>query len=239
MSRLNHAVDRTDVLKADNADLQLSTTRFFDGIEQRHLEEIVAAAEYRRAVPKELIIAAGDAAGQLFLVVKGNARYYRLTKTGDEVLLRWLVRGDVFGLGTLLKDPPAYIGSAEALSECELLVWKHTSIRHLAGLYPQLCENALRIVLEYLKNYSDRHLNLTSKTAGQRLAESLLNLASQQGRTGSEGVEIDATNEQLGSFADISSFTASRLLNQWERQGAVSKRRGKVLIRTPEALVID
>jgi CRP-like cAMP-binding protein len=59
------------------------------------------------------------------------------------------------------------------------------------------------------------------------------------GRVHPDGVEIDVTNEQLSSLADISHFTASRLLNGWARDGAVSKERGRVVIRTPEALVME
>jgi hypothetical protein len=35
----------------------------------------------------------------------------------------------------------------------------------------------------------------------------------------------------------VSIFTASRLLKDWERKGAVEKSRGKVLIRRPEKLL--
>jgi DNA-binding transcriptional regulator YhcF (GntR family) len=41
----------------------------------------------------------------------------------------------------------------------------------------------------------------------------------------------------LASLADVSSFTASRTLNKWERQGVVEKSRGKVVIRSPEKLL--
>jgi len=50
-------------------------------------------------------------------------------------------------------------------------------------------------------------------------------------------VEIDIKNEDLASLADISFFTASRFLQEWERKGAVEKSRGKVLIRCPEKLI--
>jgi CRP-like cAMP-binding protein len=51
------------------------------------------------------------------------------------------------------------------------------------------------------------------------------------------GVEVDVKNVELASLADVSSFTASRLLQEWERKGAVEKSRGKVLIRSPEKLL--
>jgi hypothetical protein len=41
------------------------------------------------------------------------------------------------------------------------------------------------------------------------------------------GREIDITNEQLSSLSDISPFTASRLLSKWERDGKLSKQRGR------------
>lgn len=217
----------------------ITNARFLANLEPEALSQILAAAEHRIVLSKELIIRAGEKAERLFLVVRGNARYYRLTKTGDEILLQWLTPSYVFGLGTLLKDPPGYLGNAQALSDCELLIWTHNVLRDLAARHPQISENALAIVLQYLRNYSNRHLNLSSRTAGQRLAEALLNMAQQAGQVHSKGIEVQTTNEQLSSFADVSPFTASRLLNVWERKGTVSKRRGKVLIHAPEDLVVD
>jgi len=51
-------------------------------------------------------------------------------------------------------------------------------------------------------------------------------------------VEIDITNEQLSSLSDISPFTASRLLSKWERDGKLSKQRGRVTLLAPESLMI-
>jgi CRP-like cAMP-binding protein len=77
-----------------------------------------------------------------------------------------------------------------------------------------------------------------SKTAEQRLAITLLDLANRIGSVHPNGVEIETTNEQISSLADVTRFTTSRLLKNFERKGAVSKRRGKVVIRSPEALAI-
>jgi CRP-like cAMP-binding protein len=120
-----------------------------------------------------------------------------------------------------------------------MLVWEHASIRRLAIRHPQVADNALRIVLHYLKRYVDRHVGLVTKTAEQRLAETLLSLGHRTGRTLPAGVQVDVTNGQLGALADVSPFTASRLLSGWEEKGTVSKSRGKVLIHLPEALVVD
>jgi CRP-like cAMP-binding protein len=217
----------------------VGTSRFLAGLEKNAIESILAAAQIREIAAKRTILSEGEHASHLFLLRTGQARYYKLTKTGNEILLQWLIPGDVFGLGTLLRHPPDYLGSGETLSDCELLAWEHTSIRKLAKTYPQLAENALRIVLHYLKSYSDRHVGLVARSAQQRLAGALLNLGHRTGRVHPHGVEVEATNAQLSALADISPFTTSRLLGEWERDGSVSKARGKVLIHTPEALILD
>jgi CRP-like cAMP-binding protein len=52
-------------------------------------------------------------------------------------------------------------------------------------------------------------------------------------------VELEVTNEQLSALADVSIFTTSRTMSKWARKGFISKERGKVFIRVPEALVTD
>jgi CRP/FNR family transcriptional regulator, nitrogen oxide reductase regulator len=212
---------------------------FLDGLKDEARVAVLSQARRQRFNFGCTIISGGDKATHLFLVNSGTAKYFRLSRTGEEVLLKLLATGDVFGLGTLLKSPWAYIGSAEATSECHVLVWAREPLRRLAVSYPQLAENALRIVLEHLRNFTDRHVGLVTQTAEQRLARTLLTLGQTNGSLRPTGVEVRATNAQLGALADVSHFTASRLLNVWQRKGTVQKHRGKVLIRAPESLLMD
>jgi CRP-like cAMP-binding protein len=214
-------------------------TNFLADLDQRAVDKILSAAARQQSPARQQLLSAGQPATHLFMLRSGRVRYYKITKSGDEIVLHMLGNGDVFGLGTLLKQPTSYMGSAEALSECDLLVWEHMSIRTQAAAHPQLAENALRIVLQYLRSYVDRHIGLVSTNAQHRLAITLLDLGHRTGRFLPHGVEIEATNEQLGSLADISRFTTSRLLKGWERSGAISKMREKVVIHTPEALATE
>jgi CRP-like cAMP-binding protein len=209
------------------------------GLNKETIAIVLKAAQERETDANETILNSGDEATQLYLLRRGRVRYYRPTKAGEEVLLNWLTPGDVFGLGTLLKNPTHYLASAQAISDCHLLVWAHARIRRLAQLYPQLAENAFRIVLEYLRIYADRHVDLVTKTAEERLAQAVLDLSRRVGRITPRGIEIDATNEQLGGWAQISPFTTSRVLGKWEGKGLVSKSRERLLVHTPEDLPVE
>lgn len=95
------------------------------------------------------------------------------------------------------------------------MVWDRSLIRRFASLHPQLAENGLRIDLDYLRNYVDRHVGLVTETAIERLAKTLLKLGHESGEVHPDGVEIRTTNDELSGLADISRFTASRALSDW------------------------
>jgi CRP-like cAMP-binding protein len=91
---------------------------------------------------------------------------------------------------------------------------------------------------DYLVWYVADHVALTCHTARQRLAQVLIRLAGVIGQKVPGGVEFDATNEELASAANITPFTASRLISEWQVNRAIVKRRGKILLRSPERLFL-
>ena len=216
----------------------LTEAEFLADLDRRTVDRVLAAAKPRHIAAKQAILAMGEPATTFFLLESGRAQYYRLTESGTEITLCVLTEGDVLGLNALLRQKNVYQANAAAVTDCDLLMWTKTTIRALAAKHPQLMENALRIALNYLRGYVERHMNLMGKTAEQRVAITLLDLAQRIGRVRPHGVEIETTNEQVSSLADVTRFTASRLLKNFERRGAVSKKRGKVLIHSPEALAI-
>ena len=48
--------------------------------------------------------------------------------------------------------------------------------------------------------------------------------------------EFDITDEELANAANITIYTASRILSEWQRSGAIRKQRGKIVVRSTERL---
>jgi len=95
----------------------------------------------------------------------------------------------------------------------------------------------LVIAYDYFVTYRALHIAATCQTARQRLAQVLGNLANGMGHRISEGVELNIRNEELANEANITIFTTSRFLNEWRRQGILTKSRGKIVLRSPETLM--
>jgi CRP-like cAMP-binding protein len=120
-----------------------------------------------------------------------------------------------------------------------VLVWDRATIRRLAAQCPKLIENVLPLTLHYLTAYRAAHIALLCGTARERLAHVLINLANGIGHEVRGGIELTIRNEELANEANITLFTTSRLLNQWQRAGLLVKSYGKILLRSPERLLRD
>jgi CRP-like cAMP-binding protein len=213
-------------------------SRFFDSLDPAAVDAILSAARQRRYLANSVIVNQGHPADQFYLLASGRARYFYLTDGGRKVILRWIVPGDIFAPAALLSQPEEYLVSTEALQNSSVLVWNRATIRILIGQYPQLLDNVMLIMFEYFLFYRDTHTSLTCDAAPQRLAHVLAGLARSIGHKVPGGTELDVRNEELANAANVNSFTVSRLLNEWQRERILTKRRGKVLLRTPQKLFL-
>lgn len=207
------------------------------GLSPSEVADVLAQAQALEVTPKTRLCTGGNKAEQLFVVVTGRVKYSRLTTEGDEITLRLFTPGETFGLATLLPNPLNYLGTAEAMFAGELLVWNHDDISQLSDRYPHLKSNALLIALELLGTLADRHAGLFEGGASLRLARALIDVGRRSGEIRPQGIDVHITNEQLGSLADVSRFTASRVLSDWNRAGVITKQRNIVHIHSPEGLL--
>ena len=215
----------------------LRKARLFRGVSPSGLDESLRLATCRTYAENAVVAAQGNPADSLFLLVNGSARYFFITPAGQKVNLFWLTPGDIFGGASLLTEPSEFVVSTEVTTESVVLVWDRDVIRRLATLYPKLLENGLSIACDYLVWYLATHLSLVSHTARERLAHVLVSLAYGVGQRTPTGISVEITNEQLANTANMTPFTVSRLLSQWQRTGLILKDRGKILLAHPEQLL--
>ena len=216
--------------------LRLRNPRFLDGVDAAVVKTILGAGTLQRFSARSVMIRQGYPAGHLFLLLTGRARRFFLTHDGQKIVLLRVLAGDIFGEMALLERPANYLVSTETMTSSSALVWNRSTIRSLCERYPRLITNSFSSSVDYLIYYRAAHASLICNSAPQRLARILANLAEGIGHEVPGGVELDIRNEELANEANVSVFTASRLLSAWQREGILLKRRGKVLLRFPNRL---
>jgi len=92
-----------------------ASVQLFSDLQQHEIKAIEAAAIRRKFEASRIIVTANEPAKSLFLVVTGCVDYFVTNEAGNEILLRRLIPGDVFGVGSLLSRPIGYIGTARSV----------------------------------------------------------------------------------------------------------------------------
>lgn len=213
-------------------------SQFLDGLIPAHRKTILAAATQRRFFANSVITNQGHPADHFFLLTKGLARFFFVTEEGRKLLFRWIGPGDVFGGRAILSERSSYLFSTETVTDSSVLVWDRPTIRSLVVRYPRLLENALLTASDYVAWHLTSHVGLACHTSRRRVAQVLVTLARTIGKEVPGGVALQITNEELANAANVTPFTASRLMSGWQRDRALVKRRGKVLLRSPERLFL-
>jgi CRP-like cAMP-binding protein len=211
--------------------------RFLAGLTKVELTSILSLAKHQRFRSGTVIIDEGDTAERLFLLTSGQGRLFVTTRAGRKILLHWLTAGQVFGGAALLSTPFRYLASTELQDDGCALMWERRVIRDCMSRYPALIDNTLSIaVTEYIGWLVATQNSLTSDDARGRVAHLLVSLACGVGIAVPNGIELNVTNEDLAAGANVTPFTVSRILNEWQRAGILTKGRSKVVLRNPNLL---
>jgi|SRR3954468_1107628 len=206
------------------------------GIAAADVAAITKLSRKQRYAPRSVITTEGNPADHLFLLLRGSARLFSLTEDGRKVFLFSVMPGDIIGGNALLPEPTVYLASAETMTECTFHAWPRNVIRELAKRWPTILENSLGIASDYLAWYSASHLSLIRHGARTRLAQVISTLARDIGTRTPRGIALNVTNEDLASAAHMTPFTASRIMSDWQKRGALVKGRGTLLLRSKAPL---
>ncbi len=212
---------------------------FLEDLATSDIREILSAAKQLRFLPNSVVTNQGHPATRLYMVISGSARSFYLTQGGQKLQVYSFPPGEMFGGMALVARDSEYVVSTEVVKDSHMLVWDRARMREFVVRYPKLLDNALSIAADYLNMMIATQVALSCHTARQRLADVLVNLASGVGRRVGGGIELMVRNEDLATAANITPFTVSRLINEWQRTGIVAKSRGKVLLPSPERLLLQ
>ncbi|HYK34868.1 Crp/Fnr family transcriptional regulator [Alloacidobacterium sp.] len=215
-------------------------SRFLSGLPKAELSSILSVTKHRQFRARSVVLRQGEPAEQLFLLTSGQGRHFVVTNEGRKVLLYWLTAGQIFGGAAVLSTPYQHLAGTELLTDSCALMWDRQTIRELLSRYPALLDNLLSIaVTEHIEWSVAAQVSLSADDARGRVAHLLASLASGIGKIRVDGIEIRIKNEDLAAGANVTQFTVSRSLNEWQRAGILSKGRGKILLRKPFLLVPD
>jgi len=156
-----------------------------------------------------------EPADYLYKVVSGAVRTYKVLSDGRRQIGGFYLPGDMFGLEC--GDEHSF--SAEAITECKVLVIKRSGLVSLAARDGDVARQLWSMTAGELQRAQD-HIMLLIKTAQERVAGFLLEMAA-RGATTVE-IELPMSRQDIADYLGLTIETVSRTLTQLEKSAAIA-----------------
>jgi CRP-like cAMP-binding protein len=181
----------------------------------------------------------GDTADYFFILTSGQVKLLQSNLRGQNVLLRTIYPWQMFGALGITRPNATYPVSAQAMTDSAALAIESALFRGLAQTRPHLAVDILGLMTTYVQEMQGRYRELATERVEQRVASTLLRLASQLGEPARDPARIDLvfSRQDLAEMTGTTLFTVSRLLSEWDRRGIVQTGRERIRIMSPHELV--
>jgi CRP-like cAMP-binding protein len=201
------------------------------------LDALLKHARPARFAKGAMIFQQGEPASSFYLLLAGHIQATKLTPAGQQVVIRYVEPGELFGIATQMRQD-VYPASAKAVVDSVALVWSSASWPALAQRFPALSASLLQAVGNRLADANTRVMEMSTEAVERRVAHALLRLAERSGRKVDGGVEIvfPITRQDLAEMTGTTLFTVSRILRAWEDEGLVASGRRRVVVRRADQL---
>ena len=164
--------------KLSSSDLQVVTRiAVFQDLARETVEHIVAPATAITLKTRESLCRHGDPATAFFIVTEGHVKLYRVTLSGDEIIIQILTKGDSFAEAAALTGS-RFLASCEAVSEARIVRIPADHVVRCVQKSPDIALAMIASTIQHVHYLMQQVEQLKAQSGIQRLAEFLVSLSS-------------------------------------------------------------
>lgn len=195
---------------------------FFSGLDAKQQEELAQAVVTARYRKGQILFVEGEPSRALYFIHKGRVKVYRLAADGREQILHLLGDGEPVAVVPFLDGGP-YPANAEVLEDSEIAQITFADFERIAKANPDILVRMLRLLAQRMRQAQEEITALSLQNVTARLARRILDLCERHGKAVDEGIAVDLalSRQELGSWIGASRETATRLLQQFQREGVI------------------
>lgn len=209
----------------------------FDRLSDEHLARLMARARQRTVAQGASVFEQGQPATHFYLLLDGRLKVSQVTADGQQVMVRVVHPGDLFGFARALNRPD-YPGTAKAALDSTVVAWPMADWDAVVETNPRLAINAMQTIGQRLDEAHTRLREMSTQEVERRIAHAVLRLAEKAGRQEDGGTRIDfpITRQDIAEMTGTTLHTVSRILSAWEDRGLVGGGRQKLTVRDAQGL---
>lgn len=223
------------IVRRDTDDFKAASTPW--GFSAKEMEDAGLRFVERRFGVKDTIFAPGDFGDQLYFLLSGTVRLYKLYGDYKEATTALLKDSGVFGKLSL--DGGSWQDVfAEAMTEVRLAAVQKSAVEEIVKRRPDFALKLFTALSERLQQSDEVIGSLMHREVSARLATLLLNLGQRFGHYGEKGTILDIrlTHRELANMIASTREAVSKVMSELQREKIVEVWNRRIVVRDREAL---
>ena len=190
----------------------------------------------RRFAAKDMIFAPGDPDDQLYFLLEGTVRLYKIYGEYKEATVALLKDGGVFGELSLDEGPWQTV-FAEALTDARVIGVRKPILAEVVKRRPEFATKLFFSFSERLRQSEEVIDSLLEREVSARLATLLANLGNRFGETNGSGAVLNMrlTHQDLANMIVSTREAVSKVMSEFQRAGLIEVRDRRIAI-TPSLM---
>ncbi|SDH08323.1 Crp/Fnr family transcriptional regulator, partial [Bosea robiniae] len=195
----------------------LRSIPLFAAMNDAQLNLMTAQSSARRVPQGESVFEQGDPAKAFYLLLHGRLKVTQVTRDGQQIIVRIVHPGDLFGFTKALGRSD-YPGTATAAVDSLAASWPTESWDSFVESNPQLAMSAIRTIGQRLDEAHTRIREMSTEEVERRVAHAVLRLVEQAGKPVEAGMRVDfpISRRDIAEMTGTTLHTVSRILSAWE-----------------------
>lgn len=192
-------------------------------LEGNDIDKLDAIIKRGRPIKKgELLFQQGQPFTSVYAVRAGTLKSYTVTNSGEEQITGFQLASELVGLESF--DSETYPSSAKALETTSVCEIPFDSLDQLSGELPELRRQLLRTMGQEIRDEQQMMLLLSKKTAEEKLATFILNMAARFKRRGfSETTfRLAMSRADMANYLGLAVETVSRVFTRFQSNDVIS-----------------
>jgi CRP-like cAMP-binding protein len=169
---------------------------------------------------KDIIYSEGDSPQGLYLLQKGKAKTYKSHELGKDLITKMLQPGDFFGYIALMEEKNQ-LESAEALEDCEVVIFPKEDFFQLIHQSPEVSNQFLKMLCGNLVEEQERLLALAYSSVRKRTAQALVELRTRYHNGTDEVFKMAIARDDLANMVGTATESLIRTLSDFRNEGLI------------------
>jgi CRP-like cAMP-binding protein len=185
----------------------------------------------RRLAAKDMIFAPGDPDDQVYFLLEGTVRLYKIYGDYKEATTALLTEGDVFG-ELSLEERSCQNAFAEAITDARVAVVRKTVLNEMIKRRPKFALKLFSSFSERLRQSEEAIESLLDREVSARLATLLSHLGDRFGEPHGSGtvIRVRLTHQDLANMIASTREAVSKEMSEFQRAGLIEIRNRRIVV---------